>query len=110
MERKIRRWSKQYGKLYIITGGILEKDLPTIGEEDVAVPKRYYKIVVKEDGRDIKVLAFLIPHKDTKESLSNFLVSVDDLEELSGIDFFSKMDENIESRLERSINKKHWKF
>ena len=110
LEKKIRSWSKQYGSLYIITGGILEKGLPTIGEEDVAVPKRYYKIVVKEEGKDIKVLAFLIPHKDTREPLINFLVTIDDLEEVSGIDFFNKMDKNIETRLEQSINTKHWNF
>jgi endonuclease G len=76
----------------------------------VAVPKRYYKIVVKEEGKDIKVLAFLIPHKDTREPLINFLVTIDDLEEVSGIDFFNKMDKNIETRLEQSINTKHWNF
>jgi len=108
LEMRIRKWAKQYDGLYIITGGVLEEGLSTIGEEDVAVPEWYYKIVVKEDGKDIKALAFLIPHQDTKEPLAKFLVTVDDLEEISGIDFFSKMDEDTESRLEQSLNSNYW--
>ena len=110
LEMQIRRWSKKYGNLYVITGGVLENGLSTIGEEDVAVPERYYKIVVRGEGKDIKVLAFLIPHKDTTEPLINFVVTVDDLEKVSGIDFFSNMDEDIESRLEQSIELKYWNF
>ncbi|WP_297794132.1 DNA/RNA non-specific endonuclease [uncultured Eudoraea sp.] len=112
LEKKIRSWCRQYKNknLYVITGGVLEKGLPTIGEEDVAVPKKFYKIVVKKEGAEIDVLAFLIPHKETREPLINFLVTVDDLEEISGIDFFSEMPEEEESRLEGKIVTMPWSF
>ncbi len=46
LEIKTRYWAKKYKRLYIVTGGILNKDLPTIGYEDVAVPKYFYKIIL----------------------------------------------------------------
>lgn len=110
LELKIRQWCKQYGTLYISTGGILEKGLPTIGEEEVAVPKAYFKIVARGDEKKLKVLAFLIPHQDTRASLQEFLVTVDTLEELTGINFFNNLTDSLENEIEKQLLHDGWKF
>ncbi len=110
LEVKIRTWAKKEKEIYVITGGVLEKGLKEIGEEDVAVPNYFYKIVAKKDGKGLKVLAFLMPHKESIKPLTSFLVSVDSLEELTGIDFFSKLPDDVEINIEKKVNKNGWKF
>jgi len=110
LEMQIRQWCKSYGDLNIITGGVLEDDLEEIGSEDVDVPKTFYKIVFKRDGDSIKVLAFLFPNKESEQSLDNFIVTIDELEELTGIDFFHKKPDKWQQAVERTIRKDGWKF
>jgi endonuclease G len=110
LEMKTRYWTKKYGRLYIITGGILDKDLPTIGYEDVAVPNQFYKIILDYSEPKTKVIAFLFPHKESKKSLQNFVTSIDKIEELTNIDFFHSLPDDLESNLEKSTSIKDWKF
>ncbi len=101
LEQQVRYWCKTYGDLIIITGGVLEVGLDEIGDEDVDVPKAFYKIVLKNKGDRSEVIAFLIPAKETDQPLNQFVVTIDALEEKTGIDFFQKQpkawQENIES-------------
>jgi len=108
LEMKTRYWTKKYGQLYIITGGILSKDLKTIGYEDVAVPKLFYKIIL--DKSNSKAIAFLFPHQESKKSLQNFVTSIDKIEELTHIDFFPSLPDELENKLESSTKTSSWKF
>jgi hypothetical protein len=51
------------------------------------------------------VIAFLVPHRDSKQPLYAFVVSVDALEKRTGIDFFPKLDDATENALEKKITK-----
>ena len=110
LEQQIRNWSKMYGDLIVITGGVLEPGLEEIGEEDVDVPDAFFKIVVKGDGKDAKLLAFLFPNKESNRPLSDFLITVDTLEYRTGIDFFEKQPEDWQGKLEASVEKSGWEF
>jgi len=110
LEQQIRQWCKKYGDLYVITGGVLETGLKDIGDEDVAVPNSFYKIVFREGKNEIQALAFLFPHKESTKSLDSFLVSIDDLEKRTGIDFFENISEELQKKFESNISKKDWKF
>lgn len=110
LEQQVRYWCKKYGNLYVITGGVLEDDLLTIGEENVSVPKYFYKIIARNEGENLKMIGFLIPNKPTNNSYASFLVSIDEIEYKTGIDFFNKLSNTIESDLESTINKNNWKF
>ncbi|WP_106791902.1 DNA/RNA non-specific endonuclease [Aquimarina sp. Aq78] len=110
LEQKIRYWAKVYDGVYIVTGGILSENLSTIGYEHISVPKQFYKIVFNNSATDPKMIAFLMPHKDTKAPLKNFVVSVDEIEKLTGIDFFATLEDKIENQLETSSDTNDWKF
>lgn len=110
LEQKVRYWSKAYGSVFVVTGGVLEDGLVEIGEEDVAVPKYFYKIVAKGDIEKLEVLAFLMPHEESSLPLENFLVSVDSLEKMTCINFFVKLPDDMEIRLEKEVCIKGWKF
>ena len=110
LEQQARFWCKKYGDLTIITGGVLEAGLEEIGDEDVDVPDAFYKIVVRGEGDSSQVLAFLMPHRESSSSLSSFLVSVDDLERRTGIDFFEKQSEEWQEKHETTVRRGGWKF
>ncbi|MGY8914843.1 MAG: DNA/RNA non-specific endonuclease, partial [Flavobacteriales bacterium] len=103
LEQKVRYWTKTYDSVFVVTGGVLENGLQEIGEEDVAVPKYFYKIIAKGNIDNLEVLAFLMPHEESPLPLEKFLVPVDSLEKLTGVDFFAKLPNDREDRLEKEV-------
>ena len=110
LEQKTRFWASKERHLYVITGGVLNDELATIGKEKVAVPKYFYKILLDNSEPEVKAIAFLIPHKESKEPLFNFVVSIDSIEKLTQLDFFSALNDSIENQLEKSSDYKKWSF
>jgi endonuclease G len=110
LEMQVRYWTKKYNELYVFTGGILENQLKTIGSEDVSVPRAFYKLVVKKRGNDYVAIAFLIPNEESTLPLEHFVVSIDELEYKTGIDFLSGLTAKTQSELESSIQLSPWKF
>lgn len=110
LEIQVRQWCKRYGTLHIVTGGVLKGKMEEIGDEDVDVPNAYYKIVARKNGNSYKVLAFLVPHEESTLRLSEFLVPVEELEALTGLDFFQDLKEDIELQLEKEVDASGWKF
>lgn len=110
LEQKTRYWATKYEHLYIITGGVLTDNLKTIGTEEVAVPNYFYKIILDYHEPEIKVIAFLMPHEASDKALYKFVTSVDEIESLTGIDFFPALDDAIENRLEKSTSYNNWSF
>ncbi|WP_165733903.1 DNA/RNA non-specific endonuclease [Polaribacter sp. 20A6] len=110
LEQKVRYWAKKNDGVFVITGGVLENNLKTIGSESVAVPNQFYKVILDKTNGKIKMLAFLMPHKESKLPLYKFVVSVDEIEALTGIDFFAELDDTMEEKLESSSSYKSWSF
>lgn len=108
LEQKVRYWAKKQDSIYVVTGGVLTKDLETIGFENVAVPKYFYKILLSKDHK--KMLGFLVPHQESNKPLYSFITSVDEIEEMTGIDFFPFLDDSLENRLESKADYKNWDF
>ena len=110
LEQKVRYWAKKNKGVFVITGGVLKNGLNSIGDENVSVPEQFYKVLLDNTKGEIKILAFLLPHEDSKLPLYKFVVSVDTIESLTGIDFFPQLEDNIEDKLEKSNSYKSWSF
>ena len=110
LEQKARYWSTKYDGLYIVTGGVLNSKLKTIGKERVAVPEYFYKILLRQNNENYSMIAFLIPNKKSELPLYTFVVSVDDIEQKTGIDFFPTLEDQEEGKLEKSSSYKEWSF
>lgn len=108
LEQKIRYWAKKYDGVFVVTGGVLKGNLKTIGEEEVAVPNQFYKIILDNNNGKTKVIAFLFPHQESKQPLYKFVTSVDHVEALTGIDFFPELDDEIENKIEALSDYKIW--
>jgi endonuclease G len=110
LEQKVRYWADIYDGIYVVTGGVLNKDSQTIGKENVLVPKFFYKILLDYNKGDFKMIAFLIPNQKSNKPLYSFVVSVDLVEKMTGIDFFPRLKDNVEHQLEKNSDYKNWSF
>jgi endonuclease G len=110
LEQKVQYWATKYDGVYVITGGVLKPSSKPIGKEKVLVPNYFYKIILDDSNGDYKAIAFLMPHKKSDRPLYEFVVSIDTIGKIIGIDFFPKLDDKIESRIEKSIDYKAWIF
>jgi len=110
LEQKTRYWARKYDGVFVVTGGVLKGTLKTIGDEHVAVPDMFYKIILDANNGETKMIAFLMPHRKSIEPLYNFVVPVDSIEALTGIDFFPEIEDSIENTLEAKSDYKSWSF
>lgn len=108
LEQKVRYWAKKYDGVYVITGGVLKGNMETIGYENVSVPNEFYKIVVDVSDGNYKAVAFLITNKPSDKSFYEYVVSIDEIEARTGIDFFPLLEDSIENVMERTIDLKAW--
>ena len=83
-------------------------DYPTIGANQVSVPRYFFKVVY--NARNMQALGFLVPHANTKESLKAFAVPVELIEEATGINFFAPLPDDLEEALENSLCIPCWQW
>ena len=107
-EEQVRNWAREYGSVYVATGPVLEKGLPVIGPNQVAVPNYFYKVILRCRPSDTSAIGILIPHASSTESLTSYYVSVDNIENVTGIDFFHQLPDNTEAREEKTCNHGEW--
>lgn len=109
-ERRVRGWANYFGRVWVVTGPCL-KPMPKlrIGDNQVAVPDKFYKIVlVLNPDRSFRMIGFVIPNEATKKSLASFVTPVDDIEDLTGIDFFPTLPDDIEDAVEADSDISLW--
>ena len=101
LEGQFRKWASVKDSLYVVTGGVLTSALDTIGGNGVIVPKYYYKIALHV-GADTTAIGFLMANEESKQPLLDYVISIDSIEVLTGIDFFYQMDnqDSFESEID----------
>lgn len=101
LESYIREWVNKRGELYVITGTLFVGSHGIIGN-GVHVPTHFYKIIF--DPIAMNAIAFLVPHRPiSKSDLPAFIVSVDEVEFRTGLDFNNFLDDAIEDDIENDI-------
>jgi endonuclease G len=113
MEDKCADWADEFGVIWIITGPVIFQGHEWIGDEGevpVAIPGAFFKIIVKE--KPLEVLALLYPHKEGSQkgpfTHYKYLVSVDYIELLTGLDFLTTLPDKIENRVEAVPARRIW--
>lgn len=114
LERYIQRKlvEEQEKEVWVFAGTVLGKgEMKKVGpNKDITVPPMFYKIVIQNDTEgNPKVLAFLLPHHRVAHGdIQDFLVSVDIIEALTGLDFFRELEDDIETELEATDTWENW--
>ena len=105
LEEKVRTWANKFGSVSVVTGPIVGDNINgTIGESRVVVPDAFFKAICSGD----QAIAFVMYNRKKNENMQKCAMSVDSLEELTGYDFFSDLDDALEERIEASYTLKYW--
>ncbi|MCR4853217.1 MAG: DNA/RNA non-specific endonuclease [Prevotella sp.] len=101
LEIACRRWAKQYGEIYIVCGPILSNGTHrTIGRHKVVVPERFFKVILCNRGTP-KAIGFIYENSGhNSERMFSHATNVDEIERLTGIDFFPSLNDRIEKDIE----------
>lgn len=111
LEELSRNWAKEFGEVIVISGPVFKNPMKTIGETKIPVPNEFYKIIVRHDQQHYKAICFVLPNVSTPISgIQNYVCSVDSVEKLTGLNFFSDLPDTIEEQFESSFNQKDWNF
>ena len=105
LEDKVRAWALKHDGLYVVTGPVLSNKLGKIGVDEVTIPESYYKVIYDETNG---MIGFVLPNEGSKKPLSDFVISVDSVETLTGIDFFPGLDDSLENKLEKEVSPTKW--
>ena len=101
LEKKIRQWTEEIGTVAIITGWVIEDDINNylwVGTPSIPVPNYYYKVFIDIQGN--RSIAFLLPNEKITKGILDYVVSIDYLESVTGLDFFYKLPKDIERSFE----------
>lgn len=111
LERLERNMTWSENGLFVVTGPVLTHTQGSIGSTNrVSIPMYFYKVFLAGQGSAMKAIAFILPNQRTNLPLEDYVVSVDSLEKLSGIDFFPALDDALENRIESVVDRTKWNF
>ncbi len=110
LEEQVRQWAIDNRKIYVVTGPILENNLPTIGENHVSVPKAYYKVILDYTEPGLKGIGFIIPNAASSKPVSTFAIPIDSVEKVARINFFPALPDEQERAIEKSVCLSCWSW
>jgi endonuclease G len=96
--------------IYVVTGPVFTSDMTTIGRNQVAVPQSYFKVILDNSEPELKAIAFVIPNEASQLPLQHFAVSINQVEQITGLDFFPLLADTLESKLESGFDVNLWSW
>ena len=109
LEELARDWAQLYGNIYIACGPIVEADYPTIGKNHlIAVPSAFYKVFLRQTRQGWTSIGFIMPNQAGNRPLMTYMLSVDEVEAQTGIDFFYNLPVSLESQVESTYSVSDW--
>lgn len=108
IEEYVRNNVKNWGTVYICTGPIVEPGYTTVGANHVVVPQKFFKVLIRHNKNHWAAIGFVVNNEACSGNMFNYAVSVDDVEALTGHDFFYNLPDSIESVIEANYDRKDW--
>ncbi len=109
LEGTVRNWAMNEREIYVATGPIFRDNIGSLANSNVTIPGYYYKVIY-DSTDEPKMIGLVLPNTKGEKSLDDYVVSVDYIEDLTGIDFFPGLADEIENELESNSNLTLWEF
>lgn len=108
IENDCRKWARKYGDIYIVCGPVfMQREHETIGENQVVVPEAFFKVVLCLNGTP-KGFGFIVRNTEGNRKKDLYYNSIDDIERITQMDFFSDLPDSIEDVVESQCNINDW--
>ena len=108
LEEKVREWTARDSALVVFTGPVVCDSDTALAGGKVTVPGSFYKVVLAPCVRPMRAIAFIYPNGHSGGRLSQYAVSVDEVERLTGLDFFPYLPAEEQQRLEAPVHLDAW--
>ncbi len=116
VESKVRNWAKNSDTLYVVTGCVIDGYTSSTTDKngmDCPIPVAYYKVVLRYSTSTTigysgyMGCAIYMDHKDYSDTkvYASYAMSIDDLEEKLGIDFFVNLPDKIGETAAANVEK-----
>ncbi len=111
LESRCRQLARKYGSIYIVCGPVVTSSTPrTIGLNDVVVPDAFFKVLLAKMNGEYKTIGFMYQNDDSRQMMADCAMSVDEVERITGIDFFPALPDDVENRIEREFDVRDWRY
>ena len=109
LEILCRDWAREYGAIDIVCGPLYAGggEQKTIGRNKVWVPSAFFKVVLCRKGKP-KAIGFVYQNLGQKQKMADAVCTVDEIERMTGIDFFPALDDKTEDRVEAEASLADW--
>lgn len=116
LENRIRSaWtpSNSTDVLYVCKGGTIDNENQIIKRISgkLIVPKYFFTALLLKNSSGYRAVGFWFEHTaddHSEDNLKDYAISIDALEQLTGIDFFCNLPDDIEAEVEASYSPKAW--
>ena len=109
IEMDCRKWAQRYGSVYIVCGPVLyNKEHETIGVNKVVVPEAFFKVILCMQGKP-KAIGFIVKNNAGTKKKDQYVNTIDDVERITGYDFFPALPDDIEEEVESHANIDDWR-
>lgn len=109
VEIDCRRWAQKYGGVYIACGPLFyNKEHEIIGTNKVFVPEAFFKVVLCLENQP-KAIGFIVKNSEGTKKKDQYVNTIDDVERITGMDFFSALPDDIENEVEAYANLDDWR-
>lgn len=111
LENKVRSWARLFGSVYIVTGPIIgQNQKGKIGAHGVVVPDAFFKVVLAFHDESYHGIAFVMLNNSMPQRLSESYMNINDLEIITGLDFFPALDDSVEENVEDNVDYNIWRL
>lgn len=123
IEKSCRRWAIKYGKVYVVAGPIFFKKSQNgvIGRNKVKVPDAFFKAVLCLDSPKPMAIGFVCrnesgesreagvtPDGRKRRKAELYVHTIDEVERITGYDFFCDLPDDVESEVEAHADIEEW--
>ncbi len=109
LEEKCRQWAEVDGAIIIVCGPVLTDPIEEyIGDSRVAVPQRFFKVILSPYVDNPRGIGFIMPNGKVPGGMQAAAVSIDEVERVTGLDFFSSLPDEIENNVESQCKFHYW--
>ena len=109
VEKNTRKWAMKHGPVVIVAGPVLSDRLSrTIGPSRVPVPERFFKVLLAPEANPPMGLAFIMPNSYVEGGAESTVATIDQVEAITGFDFFSALPDDVENRVESESSIRKW--
>lgn len=109
LEEKCRERALRDSAIIIVCGPVLDKKPKKhIGDTKVAVPERFFKVILSPYIDPPVAIGFIMPNGPVEGGMQKCAMTVDEVERITGHDFFSALPDDIEAEVESRVNFNKW--